>query len=190
MENYIIIGLALCVVILLVYTVKSFTYRKTEKKIKPLKVNTEDKNIDFFTNKNGFIAKNTKLAVKNTGQVINMIDMGNGKVLIIEESPYFVDEMDAYVADQIINSVEVKENNVEDYSANKESSNMRAIEESVDDIEEIRRVLTKKENDSTFDDQNHFNEDYDNEYDTNDEYYVDDTDDVDPAEQTELFKNE
>lgn len=152
-QSYIILGLGICVIILLIILSKYFNKSKpTKTKKERVPEKKTPTNIDFFNKSTGIIAKSTKLAVESEGKIYFLIDIGNGKVLVIEEDEYFPEEKDNIALEEILNSKTTK--NVDsdynpeekDYQATKEILASKEVKEIEVNDERVVEVISDKNN--------------------------------------------
>jgi len=107
----IILGCIISYLLLVMYLIffrESFKNRKSLNLIKvdPGKKNLPD-GMDFFNKNKANIFKSTKFVVEGTEKRLNIIDMGNGSVLVIEEGVFDENNPDSVLMNDIVNSFDV-----------------------------------------------------------------------------------
>ena len=84
---------------------------KNRKSLNLIKVDLDKKNLpdgmDFFNKNKANIFKSTKFVVEGTEKRLNIIDMGNGSVLVIEEGVFDENNPDSVLMNDIVNSFDV-----------------------------------------------------------------------------------
>lgn len=119
----IIIGVVIILLLLLMYYTYFKDFFDKKKKITIIQPTGEKKNllqdIDFFNNSRPNILKSTRFELEGTNKQLNIIDMGNGKVLIFEDGIYEEDPQDLALANEIVakdidNGFSVEDDNIAD----------------------------------------------------------------------------
>jgi len=115
-RDILVLAMVLCVIALMVILFKYIkkdgseeSFRGRKKIPRPeSKKNLQSNNV-FFNNNNAFMAKSTRLVVRNENKIYFLINMGDDKVLVMEEDPYIPNPEDGLAMEKNINTAEYKE---------------------------------------------------------------------------------